>query len=93
MVTVLQPAGTARSAPEAGVRLGVTLGGGGCCAPVEVSEENEKERFGGVGPAVRPESACTESPGDSGCSDPLKLLPALPGKPWLKERLHSKISP
>lgn len=78
----------AGSTPEAGVRLGVVLGGGGGCAPVDASEEKEKERLGAVGPAERPESACMDSPGDSGCSEPLKLLPALPGAPWLKPRLH-----
>ena len=65
------------------------LAGGGGCAPAEASEENEKERFGAEGPANRPEAACLDSPGDSGCSDPLKLLPALPGRPWLKLRLQS----
>ena len=69
------------AAPEPGVRLGVMLGGGGGCAPVEASEEKEKERFGAEGPANRPESAWMDSPGDNGCSDPLKLLPALPGMP------------
>ena len=66
----------------------MVLGGGGGCAPVEASEEKEKERLGAKGPAERPESACRDSPGDSGCSEPLKLLPALPGGPWLKPRLQ-----
>ncbi len=70
------------------MRLGVVLGGGGGCAPVDASEENEKERLGAAGPAEGTESACMDSPGDSGCSEPLKLLPALPGTPWLKPRLR-----
>lgn len=66
----------------------MVLGGGGGCAPVEASEEKEKERLGAKGPAERPESACMDSTGDKGCSEPLKLLPALPGRPWLKLRLQ-----
>jgi hypothetical protein len=69
------------AAPEPGVRLGVMLGGGGCCAAEEVSDENEKDRLGAEGPMLRPESGCMDSPGDKGLSDPLKLLPALPGRP------------
>ena len=34
----------AGSTPGAGVRLGVVLGGGGGCAPVDAAEEKEKER-------------------------------------------------
>ena len=69
----------------------MVLGGGGCCAPVEASEEKEKVRGGAAGPTEGPESTCRDSPGDSGCSEPLKLLPALPtlpGRPWLKLRLQ-----
>ena len=50
-----------KAVPEPGVRLGVVLGGGGCCPAVDVSDEKEKERFGAIGPAdgpaERPESA------------------------------------
>ena len=66
------------------------LGGGGCAAAAaaEVSEEKEKERRGADGPAAGVPSACSDSPGDRGwVSEPLKLLPALPGIPWLKLRL------
>ena len=74
--------------PVGGVRLGVVLGGGGWAAAAEVSEEKEKERRGADGPAAGVPSACRDSPGDRGwVSEPLKLLPALPGIPWLKLRL------
>ena len=81
--------GLACPTPDGGVRLGVVLGGGGWAAAAEASEEKEKERRGADGPAAGVPSACRDSPGDRGwVSEPLKLLPALPGGPWLKLRLN-----